>query len=259
MTDTTCSDALWACVMKSVVERHPDSASYWRFASNSQSDCSLCAEQGGGVLLKCCTDRCKKEYHLDCAFHEGGLSLDEDGILKFQCGTHFKPIVFCSCRQSYDESRGYICCDICCEWFHYTCVGLKDNSKLENFNCTTCLAATRQGKDMSLIKEKNLSKELLSSSHQTAIKALGALVEVSGSICPIIDQLSTSDANAENSDNQPTGIAAVSSLLDFIRPMFAYFCKFYLFTVAATTTFNYAILCHIFSSCYNTNCGTAIR
>ena len=258
MTDTTCSDALWACVMKSVVERHPDSASYWRFASNSQSDCSLCAEQGGGVLLKCCTDRCKKEYHLDCAFHEGGLSLDEDGILKFQCGTHFKPIVFCSCRQSYDESRGYICCDICCEWFHYTCVGLKDNSKLENFNCTTCLAATRQGKDMSLIKEKNLSKELLSSSHQTAIKALGALVEVSGSICPIIDQLSTSDINAENSDTQPTGIAAVSSLLDFIRPMFAYFCKFYLFNATATTTFNYAILCHVSSSCCNTDCGTTI-
>lgn len=191
MTDRTCSDKLWMCVMKNVVEKHPESSVYWREASKSQSDCSLCKERGGGVLLKCGTERCKKEYHLDCAFHDSGLSLEEDGVLKFQCSTHWKPILFCSCRQSYDESRGYICCDICCEWFHYTCVGLKDNCKLENFNCSTCLTATRQGKDMSAVKERNLNKELLSSSHQTALKAIGALVEVSGSICPMIDQLSS--------------------------------------------------------------------
>lgn len=216
MSDRTCSDTLWTCVMKNVVEKHPESAGFWRAASNTQSECFLCKEQGGGVLLKCCTDRCKKEYHLDCSFHEGGLSLDEDGLLKFQCATHFKPIVFCSCRQSYDESRGYICCDICCEWFHYTCVGLKDNSKLENFNCTSCLAATRQGKDMSSIKEKNLAKELLSSSHQTAMKALGALVEVSGSICPMIDQLLS--CQFHNSDQQITGASCHSfiALLQFV-------------------------------------------
>jgi hypothetical protein len=193
----TSSDVLWKCVMKYVVENHPECSGFWRLAVPNLSECSLCKEQGGGVLWKCAADKCKKEYHVDCAFHEGGLSLDEDGILKFQCETHFKPILFCSCRQSYDELRGYICCDICCEWFHYTCVGLKDNSKLENFNCTSCLIATRQGKDMAPVKEKNLAKELLSSSHQTAIKALGALVEISGSICPMIDQINSSPSDSQ--------------------------------------------------------------
>ena len=208
MNKQTCSDALWTCVMDNVLERHPECSGFWRVASPTQADCSLCKEQGGGVLWKCCVDRCKKEYHVDCAFHQGGISLDEDGVLKFQCETHFKPILFCSCRQSYDESRGYICCDICCEWFHYTCVGLKDNSKLENFNCTNCLAATRQGKDMTAVKEKNLAKELLSSSHQTAIKALGALVEVSGSICPMIDKLSRSHdlSPSQHASQHATGI-----------------------------------------------------
>ena len=206
----TSSDVLWKCVMKNVVENHPECSGFWRLAAPNLSECSLCKEQGGGVLWKCSADKCKKEYHVDCAFHEGGLSLDEDGILKFQCETHFKPILFCSCRQSYDELRGYICCDICCEWFHYTCVGLKDNSKLENFNCTSCLIATRQGKDMTPVKEKNLAKELLSSSHQTAIKALGALVEISGSICPMIDQI-----NSSRSDSQQTHVTG-NTLLNTI-------------------------------------------
>jgi hypothetical protein len=52
------------------------------------------------------------------------------------------------------------------------------------------LTATKAGKNCDALREKNLLKESLSSSHQTAIKALGALVEISGSICPMIDQLS---------------------------------------------------------------------
>lgn len=185
-----CSDKLWIKVMQNVIDKNPEENNkFWRAASATHADCSLCKELGGGVLLKCCAEKCKKEYHVDCAFNEGGLSLDEDGVLKFQCETHFKPIVFCNCQQSYDESRGYICCDFCCEWFHYTCVGLKDTTKLDKFKCQSCLTAILQKRDISAIKEANLEKELLSSSHQTAVKAVGALAEVTGSICPIIDQL----------------------------------------------------------------------
>jgi hypothetical protein len=61
---------------------------------------------------------------------------------------------------------------------------------------------------MTAVKEKNLAKELLSSSHQTAIKALGALVEVSGSICPMIDKLSRSHdlSPSQHASQNATGI-----------------------------------------------------
>lgn len=104
-SNKTCSDTLWLSVMKNIIEKHPGDTALWRIAPPTQADCSLCKEQGGGVLIKCSNEKCKKEYHLDCAFNEGGLSLSEEGELKFQCENHFKPIVFCTCRQSYEETR----------------------------------------------------------------------------------------------------------------------------------------------------------
>lgn len=185
-------DLLWRTAAEYLTRRFGSDKGIWKVASSTCADCQLCQECGGGALMKCCHENCKKEYHFDCAFQEGGLSLEEDGRLLFYCSEHFKPILFCSCQQKYDESRAMICCDECCEWFHCSCVGLqtKDASKLDKYICPSCRLILRNGQKVpQSLKDKNMIKEQRSSCHQTAIKSISVLVEVAVNICPIIDSL----------------------------------------------------------------------
>ncbi|XP_067334267.1 nucleosome-remodeling factor subunit BPTF-like isoform X4 [Channa argus] len=48
--------------------------------------------------------------------------------------------LYCICKTPYDESKFYIGCDLCSNWFHGTCVGIteKEAKKLEDFVCNDC-------------------------------------------------------------------------------------------------------------------------
>ncbi|XP_028310256.1 nucleosome-remodeling factor subunit BPTF isoform X2 [Gouania willdenowi] len=50
------------------------------------------------------------------------------------------PKLYCVCRTPYDESKFYIGCDLCSNWFHGACVGIteKEAKKLEDFVCNDC-------------------------------------------------------------------------------------------------------------------------
>ncbi len=128
--------------------------------------------------------------------------MEDNGILTFHCENHFKPVLFCTCKERYDDSQAMIFCDECCEWYHDKCVGLnpKDASRLDRYVCTTCKSTISDGKSVSkTLKDKNLAKEYQSACHQTAIKSVGLLVELAGSVCPLIDDINLSSRKSEYS------------------------------------------------------------
>lgn len=49
-------------------------------------------------------------------------------------------ITYCVCGQPYDSNRFMIQCDICCDWFHGSCVGVKEiiASDLDKYHCPAC-------------------------------------------------------------------------------------------------------------------------
>lgn len=48
--------------------------------------------------------------------------------------------LYCLCRQPYDESQFYICCDQCQDWFHGRCVGVlqSEADSIDEYICPNC-------------------------------------------------------------------------------------------------------------------------
>lgn len=213
------SDMLWSCVMDQVLKIHPNSSNHWRLASPTKKECDHCVVHGGGPLVKCTHERCRKEYHMECAFKNGSFFIEESGDLTFLCSTHFKPILFCKCMQPYDEhkSAAMVCCDECIEWFHYSCVGLSasEASILENYICHSCEQVIKDGKTPSAqLKEKNLEKEKRSACHQDALKSMRILVEIAETVCPLIDQLNQLAASNKSEKHTVGGRFTAADMKD---------------------------------------------
>ena len=91
------SDALWKAVMKNDIEVAGNAQSKkWRIPSKRTDVCEVCKDTGTSVLLRCSHEKCPREFHIDCAFHQGGLLMDDSGSLTVLCDSHFKPILFCT-------------------------------------------------------------------------------------------------------------------------------------------------------------------
>lgn len=155
----------------------------------------------GAVLIRCAHDKCSREFHVDCAFHQGGLSLDEEngGLLTFLCDLHFRDVLFCTCKRKYDDSQAMVFCDECCDWFHTTCEGIKqrDAQRLdqqERFICHSCKAIARDGRKVSSsLREKNMQKDYQSGCQQAAQKFVGQMIELAAAVGPIVDDISNSN------------------------------------------------------------------
>lgn len=184
------SDELWLDIMKHDIAEHGNDK--WQLASKKSSECELCKEPGATVLLRCENDKCSRKFHPDCAFHLGGLLLTDEGILSVHCDSHIKPLIFCSCKEKYDDSRPMVYCDECFDWFHNSCEGLGQNSIRadESYVCKSCKASLRQGKIIpQSLKDKNIAKETRSAEQQHASRVIGLLVELTVATCPIVDDI----------------------------------------------------------------------
>uniref|UniRef100_A0A8C8EZN2 Bromodomain PHD finger transcription factor n=1 Tax=Oncorhynchus tshawytscha TaxID=74940 RepID=A0A8C8EZN2_ONCTS len=55
--------------------------------------------------------------------------------------------LYCVCRTPYDESKFYIGCDLCTNWYHGECVGVteKEAKKMDDYICSECKRA-QEGK-----------------------------------------------------------------------------------------------------------------
>ncbi|XP_072548952.1 nucleosome-remodeling factor subunit BPTF isoform X3 [Salminus brasiliensis] len=51
--------------------------------------------------------------------------------------------LYCVCKTPYDESKFYIGCDLCSNWYHGECVGIteKEAKKMDDYICTECKRA----------------------------------------------------------------------------------------------------------------------
>ena len=192
---TTAGNRLWTAVMQNEIAAHGNfQGKKWRTVNKQTVACDSCKDSGASVLLRCGHEKCPREFHIDCAFHQGGLTLDDNGVLNVFCESHFKALVFCSCKEPYDDARPMVFCDECCDWFHNKCEGLTANeaASIDKYTCKNCREILRQGRSVSkVIKEKNMAKENRSVHQQSATKAVGLLAELEGGLCPIIDEIGT--------------------------------------------------------------------
>ena len=189
----SASDELWSAVMNTDVQAHGNQGKKWRIVSKNENACDSCKDTGACALIRCGHEKCPREYHLDCAFHQGGLLMDDNGVLSVFCDAHFKPILFCSCKEVYNENKPMIFCDECCDWFHYGCEGVSgavDSSKA--YICKGCREFKKQGRTVSkATKDKNTIKEQRSFFQQNGSKAIGLLSELEGGLCPIVDEITS--------------------------------------------------------------------
>ncbi|KPU77735.1 uncharacterized protein Dana_GF24755, isoform B [Drosophila ananassae] len=90
-------------------------------------------------------DLCSNWFHGDC------VNISEEASKKlseFICTDCKKARetqqLYCSCRQPYDESQFYICCDKCQDWFHGRCVGILQSEAefIDEYVCPECQRKT---------------------------------------------------------------------------------------------------------------------
>ncbi|XP_055707432.1 nucleosome-remodeling factor subunit NURF301 isoform X3 [Phlebotomus papatasi] len=86
-------------------------------------------------------DLCNNWFHGDCV----GISEEDSKKLnEFICGEckHARDTqeLYCLCKQPYDESQFYICCDKCQDWFHGRCVGILQSEAefIDEYICPNC-------------------------------------------------------------------------------------------------------------------------
>ncbi|XP_053954762.1 nucleosome-remodeling factor subunit NURF301 isoform X1 [Anastrepha ludens] len=102
-------------------------------------------------------DLCSNWFHGDCVniTEEASKKLSE-----FICDdckrARETQELYCSCRQPYDESQFYICCDKCQDWFHGRCVGIVQSEAefIDEYICPQC----QRNNSVNLANMKNLAE-----------------------------------------------------------------------------------------------------
>jgi len=213
---SSTSELLWQNLMGHLIAKQPSCAAYWKEVSSTDLFCQICAQPGGGAVIRCHDPECRKFYHLECAWHEGGLTIDDkEGSLVFKCKAegHFETVLFCTCRTPYDKDKNMICCDVCSEWFHYKCVDLNERVNPDKYFCKTCLGI-RKRKDITELKalderkRVNLDKDRASSLNQEALTSLEPIVDVlANTVCDIVDALNDTSLYRFRPDSEVTMMA----------------------------------------------------
>uniref|UniRef100_A0A8D8XN76 Nucleosome-remodeling factor subunit NURF301 n=2 Tax=Cacopsylla melanoneura TaxID=428564 RepID=A0A8D8XN76_9HEMI len=86
-------------------------------------------------------DLCNNWFHGDCVDITEEMSKT---LTEFVCAdckrARETQELFCLCKQPYDESQFYICCDTCQDWFHGRCVGIlqSEADNIDEYICPNC-------------------------------------------------------------------------------------------------------------------------
>lgn len=86
-------------------------------------------------------DLCNNWFHGECVNITEDESKDLSEFICTEC-KHARDTqeLFCLCRQPYDETQFYICCDKCQDWFHGRCVGILqcEAENIDEYICPNC-------------------------------------------------------------------------------------------------------------------------
>ncbi|XP_020295522.1 nucleosome-remodeling factor subunit NURF301 isoform X2 [Pseudomyrmex gracilis] len=86
-------------------------------------------------------DLCNNWFHGDCVGITEEISKTLSEFVCTEC-RHARDTqeLYCLCKQPYDESQFYICCDKCQDWFHGRCVGIlqSEADNIDEYVCPNC-------------------------------------------------------------------------------------------------------------------------
>ncbi|XP_075219983.1 nucleosome-remodeling factor subunit NURF301 E(bx) isoform X3 [Lycorma delicatula] len=86
-------------------------------------------------------DLCNNWFHGDCVGITEEMSKSMTEFVCTEC-KHARDTqeLYCLCKQPYDESQFYICCDRCQDWFHGRCVGIlqSEADNIDEYVCPNC-------------------------------------------------------------------------------------------------------------------------
>ncbi|XP_012254800.2 nucleosome-remodeling factor subunit NURF301 isoform X2 [Athalia rosae] len=110
-------------------------------------------------------DLCNNWFHGDCVGITEEMSKSLSEFVCTEC-RHARDTqeLYCLCKQPYDESQFYICCDKCQDWFHGRCVGIlqSEADNIDEYVCPNCQRNSSvnfanmknlNGKDLDLLKK----------------------------------------------------------------------------------------------------------
>lgn len=101
-------------------------------------------------------DLCSNWFHGDCVdiTEEASKKLSEFICEECRRARETQEL-YCSCKQPYDESQFYICCDKCQDWFHGRCVGIVQSEAefIDEYICPDC----QRNNDINMANMKNLT------------------------------------------------------------------------------------------------------
>ncbi|XP_053392915.1 nucleosome-remodeling factor subunit BPTF-like [Mercenaria mercenaria] len=94
-------------------------------------------------------DLCSNWYHGECVNISEQQSKYIDAFVCDDCKKQQETAteeLYCLCKTPYDESRFYVGCDRCQDWFHCECVGItqKEADDLDSYICPNCQRSDQQ-------------------------------------------------------------------------------------------------------------------
>ncbi|XP_061383431.1 nucleosome-remodeling factor subunit NURF301 isoform X4 [Danaus plexippus] len=86
-------------------------------------------------------EHCSNWFHGDCVGVTEEMSKTMEEYVCTECRrAEETQELYCLCRQPYDNSQFYICCDRCQDWFHGRCVGIlqSEADNIDEYICPNC-------------------------------------------------------------------------------------------------------------------------
>ncbi|XP_066966214.1 nucleosome-remodeling factor subunit NURF301 isoform X1 [Macrobrachium rosenbergii] len=86
-------------------------------------------------------DLCGNWFHGDCVGITEAMSRSMTEYVCDDCANaKLNKELFCFCRQPYDETQFYICCEQCEDWYHGKCVGIMQSEAddIDDYICPKC-------------------------------------------------------------------------------------------------------------------------
>ncbi|KAG7170458.1 Nucleosome-remodeling factor subunit NURF301-like [Homarus americanus] len=86
-------------------------------------------------------DLCGNWFHGDCVGITEAMSRSLTEFVCDDCANaKLNKDLFCFCRQPYDETQFYICCEQCEDWYHGKCVGIMQTEAddIDDYICPKC-------------------------------------------------------------------------------------------------------------------------
>lgn len=103
-------------------------------------------------------DLCNNWFHGECVGITEEMSKSLTEFVCTEC-RHARDTqeLYCLCKQPYDESQFYICCDRCQDWFHGRCVGIlqSEADNIDEYICPNC----QRNSNINFANMKNLSSK----------------------------------------------------------------------------------------------------